>query len=146
MSASLKIAEGAWVVVADGRKALLLVNQGDDIYPNLQISRVLEAPANPSTAAQGTDRPGRAVSSGGRRAAVDQTDWHAQAETAFAKTVVETFFAGERPKSLIIVAAPRFLAELRKKLPTAVKNAVQTEIEKDLTHLSAYEIEQHLTG
>lgn len=146
MSASLKIAQGAWVLVADGRKALLLVNRGDNVHPDLHVAKVLEAPANPSTAQQGADRPGRAISPDGRRAAVGQTDWHAQAEAAFAGTVVDTLFASDRPKHLIVVAAPRFLAELRKKLPPAVKKAVQAEIEKDLTHLPVHEIEKHLTG
>ena len=34
--AQLKVGTGAWVVVCDGRKILILENKGDDAYPDLR--------------------------------------------------------------------------------------------------------------
>jgi len=36
----LKIGTGDWVVVCDGRKALILANQGDEKFPNLRRREV----------------------------------------------------------------------------------------------------------
>ncbi len=40
--AKLKIAQGDWVLVCDGSKALVLENDGDDRFPNLQTRNVYE--------------------------------------------------------------------------------------------------------
>ncbi len=141
----LKIPHGGWVLVADARKALLLYNEGDPTYPNLKTLQTMEAPDNPATSAQGTDRPGRTMS-GDRRSAVGQTDWHAQAEAHFAALVVETLFKSPPPVPVVLVAPPAFLAELRKKLPEQAKAKVIAEIAKDLTHALVSEIEKNLTA
>ena len=86
----MKIEHDAWVVIADGRKALIARNTGALFAPKLEVHSVLEAPANPPTHEQGTDRPGRAhESSSARRSGMEQTDWHAQAEAAFLGKVGE---------------------------------------------------------
>ena len=70
----LKLANGAWVVVGDGQKALFLINEGDEVYPNLRRLSV-EMQKDPPTHEQGSDAPGRAYSSVGRgRSAVEETD------------------------------------------------------------------------
>ena len=145
MSTSLKIPYHALVLVADGHKALLLSNEGDEKFPNLRVKETIEAPVNPSTAAQGADRPGRTFHSG-QRSAVGQTDWHRAAEDQFARQVVDRLFANQKLNVLILVAPPAFLAELRKQLPDQAKAAVVAEIDKDLTHLTVREIERNLTG
>lgn len=143
----IDIPHNAWVLVADGRKALLLRNEGDDLYPNLRIAHVLEAPANPRNVEQGADRPGR-LASGTHRSAVEQTDQHEINERAFATRVVELLERklGSSTEGVILVAAPRTLSELRKALPPTAHSLILAEIDKDLTHLTAYEIEQHLVG
>ena len=145
MSSSLRIPYGAWILVADARKALLLSNEGDEVHLDLRVVQTLHAPTNERTSSQGADRPGRAIVSGKRRSAVGQTDWHRLAEEQFAATTIETLFAKDRPHALIIVAPPMFLAELRKQLSDPVKAAVLAEIDKDLTHLTIGEIEQNLS-
>ena len=145
MSTSLKIPNHAWVLVADAGKALLLVNEGDEVYPNLRVSRTVEAPANPRTSGQGSDRPGRSIFAG-RRSAVGQTDWHQAAEDSFAATVGAILSEGSHPSALVLVAPPRFLARLRERLPDWAKTALLAEIAKDYTHLTVGEIEQSLTG
>ena len=53
-----------WVLICDGRKALLTENAGDAQAPNLQVRETFEH-ADPPTREQGTDRPGRLFSSTG---------------------------------------------------------------------------------
>lgn len=141
----INIPHNVWVLVADGRKALLLQNEGDDLYPYLKVRRVLEAPANPRSVEQGVDRPGR-LASGTQRSSVEQTDRHRANERAFAKKVAE-FLEKKLSRStegVILAADPRTLSELRKALPPAVHPMILAEIDKDLTHLTVYEIELHL--
>src|SRR5208337_1796611 len=58
----LSIPHDAFVFVGDGRKALFLRNEGDEVFPNLVTERVF-VDDNPPTHEQGTDRPGRAFPS-----------------------------------------------------------------------------------
>src|SRR3977135_2171876 len=102
---NLKIHSGDWVVVCDGAKALILENAGDGMHPNLKTREVYTQP-DPKTYEQGTDAPGRSInSSAARRSAMEQTDWHAQAEQRFltelAKRLDAAVRAGET-KSLIV--------------------------------------------
>lgn len=143
----LKIDNGAWVVICDGSKALILENAGDTAHPDLRTRQVLEQ-ENPSIAEQGTDRPGRSHSSvGPGRSAVNQTDWHDQAERRFLNGLTERLHlavhCGET-KNLIIVAPPRALGMMRQKYTPALKNALRGEIDKDLVKMPVDEIERHL--
>lgn len=144
----MKIDSGAWVVVCDGSKALILENAGDALHPDLRTRQVLEQ-ENPSTAEQGTDRPGRSHSSvGPGRSAVNQTDWHDQAEVRFLKDLagkIHLAVHGGATKNLIIVAPPRALGVMRENYTPAIKNALREEIDKDLVKLPVDEIEKHLT-
>jgi protein required for attachment to host cells len=54
----IKVKSGDWVVVCDGRKALILENIGDAQYPNLHTKEVREH-TEPRTSDLGTDRPGK---------------------------------------------------------------------------------------
>ena len=79
----IKIDQGDWVVVCDGKKALILENIGDWKFPNLQTREVFEQ-KNPPTHEQGSDAPGRSFQSvGSTRSAMEQTDWHKKAEKDF---------------------------------------------------------------
>jgi protein required for attachment to host cells len=147
--ADLRIRAGEWVVVCDGAKALILENAGDAISPNLKTKEVHEQP-DASTQEQGTDAPGRAISSvGSRRSAVEQTDWHDQAEQRFLADLADRLDAavamGE-VKSMIVVAPPRALGMLRQSLSAGVRHAVRAEIDKDYVRMPIYEIEKHLAG
>ena len=77
-----------WILVCDGRKALLLENAGDRVYPKLETRETFEHPEFASHDL-GTDAPGRSQSSGGGggRSSVDQTDLHRQANEDFLKDV-----------------------------------------------------------
>jgi protein required for attachment to host cells len=146
----MKIDREGWVVVADGRKALFAQNVGTPLDPKLEIRKVLEAEPNPPTHAQGTDRPGRAHdSTSPGRSAVGQTDWHAQAETEFVRSVarsLEGFCEREGVRSLVLVAAPRALADLRDALAPTVRQRVSKEVDKDLTNHPLPQVEKVLAG
>jgi protein required for attachment to host cells len=145
----LKIARGEWVVVCDGAKALVLQNVGDDIVPNLKTIEVYEQAA-PKTHDLGTDAPGRAFGSVGHaRSAMEQTDWHDQAEQAFLHKLVrhlDDAVAAGKIKKLIMVAPPRALGVLRQAYSPQLRNALHAEIDKDFVKLPVYEIEKHLAG
>ena len=147
--AKLKIDQGDWVVVCDGKKALLLENVGDAAFPNLQTKEVHEHAA-PKTHEQGTDVPGRAFSSvGAIRSAVEQTDWHEQSERAFLEDLAgrldAAVTAGET-KALIVVAPPRALGVLRQAYSPHLRQTVRAEVDKDLVRMPVHEIEKHLVG
>lgn len=148
MTKNLKIPHEGLVLVSDGRKALFLKNRGDDLYPNLQVERVLEAPDNLPTRLQGTDKQGQTWAMG-QRSAIEQADWHDLAERKFAGEVAqainEVCFSGE-VKHIVVAAPPRTLAELRHRFTDAVKQRILAEVNKDLTKHPVYEIEQHLTA
>ena len=54
----LKIRQGDWVIVCDGKKALVLENVGDEKFLNLKTKEVYEQ-ADAKTSELGTDAPGR---------------------------------------------------------------------------------------
>jgi len=147
--AKIKPATGDWIVVCDGRKALILENTGDRMFPDLRTKEAHEHKA-PPTRAQGTDAPGRVFQSVGEmRSSVEQTDWHDQEEQAFLKTLAERLDAaitrGET-KAIVLVAAPRALGMIRHAYSPAVKRALATEIAKDLVNQPVHEIERQLIG
>jgi protein required for attachment to host cells len=146
----LWIAHDTWILVGDGRKALVLQNSGTPQEPSLTVLDVLKDGDNPPTHAQGADRPGRVMQSAdGRRSSVEQTDWHEIAETKFAETVAARLNAAaqdRRFEQLIVVAPPNTLAALRKTLDPKTAQLVVAEVAKDLTKHPVHEIARVLTG
>jgi protein required for attachment to host cells len=145
----VKIAQGEWVVVCDGAKALLLENIGDEKFPNLKTQNVHEQEV-PKTHELGTDAPGRAISSvGSARSSMEQTDWHTQSEERFLKTLaahLDHAVQTGQIKSLIVIAPPRALGVLRQAYSVNLRHAVRAELDKDLVRLPVYDIEKHLGG
>jgi protein required for attachment to host cells len=127
---------GAWVLVADGRKALFLRNSGDTRDYDLRVVWHQSMDDLPSRA-QGSDRPGRSVSSvGGHRAALQETDWHQLAEDRFAAEVAAILnkAAGDGAfDEIVVVAAPAVLGELRAAMSPDAARHVVAEIHKTLT-------------
>jgi protein required for attachment to host cells len=145
----LRIHNGDWVVVCDGAKALILENAGDAVALNLKTKEVHTQP-DPKTHEQGTDKPGRAFNSiDARRSAMEQTDWHDQAEERFltdlSKRLNAAVMAGEA-KSLVLVAPPRALGVIRQAATANLRKAVRAEIDKDFVRMPVHEIEKHLAA
>jgi len=132
----MKIAHGTLVMAADGKKALLLRNEGDRAYPVLQALAHDEID-NPATRELGSDRPGRSFSSTGPgRSGYGDTDWHRQGEERFAKRAAAMLgeAAKDNEAGLVIVAPSQFLGSLRDQLGPTVKRRLLAEINKDLVH------------
>jgi protein required for attachment to host cells len=143
----LKLRQGTWVVVCDGRKTIVLENIGDEQYPDLRTKSALEAEDAP-TSALGTDRPGRVHQSvGSARSGVEQTDWHDRDEQEFLHALAARLDKAVQAKAvthLVIVAPPRALGVLRKAFSPHVKDAILAEIDKDLAAHPVSDIEKHL--
>lgn len=132
----MRIAHKGFVVVADGRKALFFRNEGDPLHPNLEVVRV-EEQDNPPDRDQKSDAPGRAFASNGAgRSAMAEIDFHQLEEDRFASEMAEKLrkrALNNDFESLIIVAPPRTLGEMRKHYHKEVEARLQGEIAKDLT-------------
>jgi protein required for attachment to host cells len=143
----IAVRAGDWVIVCDGRKALILENIGDARYPNLHLKEVRDEPAA-RTSNQGTDAPGKTHPSvGTARSAVEQTDWHDLSECAFLTALASRLHLAitkRETRGFIVVAAPRALGMIRTAYSPAVRKAVRTELAKDLVKEPIYQIEKEL--
>jgi protein required for attachment to host cells len=144
----LWIAHDTWVLIGDGRKALVLRNAGTPQQPSFEVVDALRDNANPPNREQGTDRPGRLRHSViGKRSAVEQTDWHEIGENKFAATVASRLASAANQKrfeQIILIAPPSTLAALRSRLDSKIR--VSAEIGKDLTNHPLPEIARLLAG
>jgi protein required for attachment to host cells len=143
----IKIGTGDWIVVCDGRKALILENIGDRMFPNLHTREVHEHP-DPPTSALGSSPPGKVHQSiGGARSSIEQTNWHDESERAFLRTLAERLdlavTTGETA-GLTMVASPRALGMIRADYSPAVRKAIHGELPKDLVKMPVHEIEKQL--
>lgn len=144
------IPHNAIILVADGRKALFLRNEGDEKFPNFKVDDVA-VDYNPSSHEQGTDRPGHFAkqAAGGRRTSAEPTDWHELEEQKFARAAAKALtnvFHARHPSALVIAAPPRTLAVLRDALGEDVTRKIILELDKDLTKTPTFEIERHIVG
>lgn len=128
---------GTWLLVADGEKALLLENIGDEEIPVLEVRRK-DQQVNPPDHEQGTHRPGRmAAGAGGPRSALDDTDWHALAKERFADDIAQILYLRAHRGDfahIVLVASPPVLGEMRRKLHKEVSDRVIGEVPKTLTN------------
>lgn len=148
----MQVPHNAFVVVADGRKMLFLRNEGDAVHPNLQVEKKLVDKHNPNHHEQASDLAGGAM---GTRTAgaqwgggnMEEVDFHQLEEDRFAAETAQLL--KERAlrndfESLIIIAPPRTLGELRKHYHKEVSERLKGEIDKDLTGHTVPQIEQAL--
>lgn len=143
----MQVSHNSVVLVADGRKLLFLRNQGDDVYPNLQVEHAEER-ANPPTREQATDAAGGASSTqGAARSSVEPTDFHQIEEDRFAADAADLLkrrALRNDYESLIVIAPPRTLGELRKHYHKEVSSRLTGELDKDLTGHTIPDIEKAL--
>ncbi len=127
----------------------ILENLGDAENMSLKVLH-RDDNDNPATAAQGTDRPGRGKDGApGHRSALEETDWHSLGKERFARELAQMLYeqahAG-RFRSLVIVAPPEMLGDLRVEIHTEVRARTVAEIAKTLTNRPADEIERVLAA
>jgi protein required for attachment to host cells len=130
--------QGAWVVVADGEKALFLVNEGDAQNMNLTLRRK-EEQDNPQAQDWATDRPGR-MNDGGKgphKSALEPTDWHQLEKERFAFDLADILYKSAHKGSysaLVIIASETVLGILRKELHSEVLDKIILDLPKVLTN------------
>ncbi len=139
----MDIPHNAHVLVIDGSKVLLFRNDGGVADPELCLVTHSEEEST-ATRDQGTSQPGKTQAGGGdARSGYEQTDFHQQDEDRFAAEAAEMLkrevLAG-RIQTLIVVAAPRTLGELRKHYHAEVQKRVIGEISKDIVGRPTHEI------
>ncbi len=143
----MHLPHNAVVLVADGRKMLFLRNEGDNDYPNLVVENAQEQD-NPATRDQATDSAGCASSpQGGVQSSVEPTDFHQIEEDRFAADAADFLKTGALKNaydSLIVVAPPKTLGELRKHYHKEVSSRLKGELDKDLTGHPIKDIEKAL--
>jgi protein required for attachment to host cells len=166
----MQVPHDAVVLVADGRKMLLLRNEGDAEFPNLQVEKK-EVHENPKDSDQKTDLAGQSSSTqsgpganavaqngsmhakgGGAQFApsggtMGETDYHQLEEDKFAAETAEMLKKRALRndfESLIIIAPPKTLGELRKHYHKEVSDRLKGEISKDLTGHTVPQIEEAL--
>lgn len=166
----MRVPHNSVVLVADGRKLLFLRNEGDDVYPNLTVEHAEERP-NPADRDQKTDAAGAASSTqsgagapavaqngsnhargGGAqfapaRGTLGEADYHQLEEDRFAADAAELLkkrALSNDFESLIVIAPPRTLGELRKHYHKEVSNRLSGELSKDLTGHPIPDIEKAL--
>ena len=144
----MQVPHNSFVVVADGKKMLFFRNEGDSEYPKLEVERKRET-TDAADRDQKTDAPGRAfdASGGAGRSAYEEVDFHQLEEDRFAAETAELLKQRALRndfESLIIVAPPRTLGELRKHYHKEVEKRLAGEVAKDLTGHPVSEIEKIL--
>ena len=143
----MQIPHDSFVLVADGRKSLFFRNEGDGDFPNLAVERK-EVRDNPDHHEQATDTAGQAASPvPGTSGTMGEVDFHILEEQRFAADMAELLnkrALNNEFDSLVVVAPPKTLGELRKHYHKEVEKRLIGEVAKDLTNLPVPEIEKVL--
>ena len=146
----MPLPNNALVLVTDGRKMLFFRNQGDENQIDLRTEAHDEREDAPDRDMK-TDAPGAIGQSGGYsgRVAYEETDFHQLEEDRWAHSAAEE--VNKRVlrndfDALAIVAPPKTLGELRKKLHKEAERRVICEIPKEMTGRPIPDIEALLVG
>ena len=141
----MPLANLALVLVTDGRKTLLFRNHGDVNQIDLRTEAHDER-ADAKDSDMKTDAAGSNAQSGGYgRPSYEETDFHQLEEDRWAKHAAED--VNKRAlandfEALAIIAPPKTLGELRKKLHKEAARRVVCEIAKEMTGHTIADIEQ----
>jgi protein required for attachment to host cells len=147
---AMQVPHNTFVVVADGAKMLFFRNEGDADFLKLEVERKREQ-ENLQDREMKTDDRGRTfdASGGAGHSAYEETDFHQLEEDRFAADTAEMLRKRALRndfESLIIVAPPRTLGELRKHYHKEVEKRLAGEIAKDLTGHPVEEIEKIISA
>ncbi|WP_431303068.1 host attachment protein [Sediminicoccus sp. BL-A-41-H5] len=128
-----------WALVADARHVRLLERHGGAAWA--ERPDTISAPDNPASHEHGTERPGRVHESVGsaRHAIEPRQDPHRAAEASFARHVADELEKGAamgRYDSLVLLAPPVFLGDLRKALGAATRQRLRSSLAKDIAQAS----------
>lgn len=138
-----------WILIADGAKARVFLNEGPGkgLKPALDDEFAADLPPAREVMA---DRPGTAVPGAGpRHGYAPRVDWHQFEKRRFAAGMAGVLNAAARRNAyerLVLVAPPEPLGALRAKLDPATRQRVVREIGKDLTGLAEHDLPARLEG
>jgi protein required for attachment to host cells len=100
---------------------------------------------NPPSHIQGDDNPGRSFASASstqHHSMTPRKDPHRQGKTEFAKVAIDMLgkaHAAHEFASLVIIAPPKILGDIRKLMPPALEKSLIGDLAKDLLKLPALE-------
>lgn len=141
----MSVPNNTLVLVTDGRKMLFLRNEGDENQIDLRVERHDQRDDAPDRALS-TDEPGRVFQSGTTgRSAYEETDFHQLEEDRWAHQAAERVNSRALSNDyddLVIIAAPRTLGELRRKLHKETEKRLILEIDKEMTNQPVARIEK----
>ena len=145
----MAIPHGALVFVGDGKKMLFLRNHGDSGMIDLRTESHGERD-DPMDREIKTDAPGtQSPRVGFGRDTMDETDFHQQGEDRWVKDAAEQL--NRRALSndfdaLVVVAPPKALGVLRKKLHKETERRIVLTVNKEMTDRPIPDIEELLVG
>lgn len=134
-----------WVIVADGQHARFYVRREKGEPLESMPKANMDAPGDREAP---RDRPARVHDRFGQhRHAVTHDNPQAEAEARFLSDVAQSI--GERirdqpPSAICLFAPPRALGVLRQQLPESVRDLIVAEVDKEVIHASAAELEERL--
>jgi len=136
----------AWFLVADGRRARLLVEE----RRGAALTEAWKLEIGPDELYDVQDRPPRSFDrfGAGRHAMDGGRNLHEAEEEKFLKHVADRVSEGEKHKAfdhLVIAAPPRALGLLRNALPNSVQSRIRAETAKDLVDEDAAKLRDRLT-
>ena len=138
----------AWMLVADGRRARVLVEQrrGADLEEPSDWAMEI----GPDELYDPQDRPPRSFDrvGAGRHAMDGGRSLHEAEEEKFLKRVADRLGDAEKHNAfdhLIIAAPPRALGLLRAMLPPGAKSRIRADLSKDLLGESAVKLRERLS-
>ncbi|WP_265562814.1 host attachment family protein [Sphingomicrobium arenosum] len=139
------IANDTLVLVTDGRKMLFLRNEGDSEHMNLEVEKKAKRDDAPDRDLK-TDEPGSVFMSGSPgRSSYEETDFHQLEEDRWAHEAADRINSRALSNDfdkLVIIAPPKTLGELRKKLHKETEKRTILEIDKEMTNQPLAEIEK----
>ena len=138
----------AWIVVADAARARIFSTSGSK-SPLEPVEQLVSPASRLKERDLVSDRPGRSFDSKGkgRHSMERQSSASEQIARNFAGQVADHLEAGRTSgqyRRLILVAEPRFLGLLNKKITSETEKLITTKIDKNLSRQSDQEIRTHL--
>lgn len=144
----MKIPHRTLVVVADGRKLVLLRNHGDEGRMDLRIEHHAEQHLAADHESK-SDLAGQSAGSGMGGGTMGEPDYHQQAEDRWAIAAAEQLrqraLAKDFP-ALVVIAPPKALGVLRQHYHKAVEALLLAEFAKEMTDRPVPDIEDLLKG
>ena len=145
----MPLANNALVLVTDGRKTLFFRNHGDENQIDLRTEAFEEREDAPDRDIK-TDAAGSSKQSNGfGRPALGETDFHQLEEDRWAHSAAETVNKRVLTNdfdALAIIAPPKTLGVLRKKLHKEAERRIVCQLPKEMTKRPIPDIEALIVG